>query len=107
MLVPTHTKKDTSHPKAKEKPQQDGRRGKIAFRIKPHARQRPLEGSNKPCVHQDTEAPQRLTRPAFECLSVSCGGKGQKWAATWTKALAAADLGHTACGISPLGGSCH
>ena len=29
-------KKDTPHPKAKEKFQQDGRRGEIAFRIKPH-----------------------------------------------------------------------
>ena len=25
----------------------------------------------KPCVHQDPEAPQRLIRPAFQCLSVS------------------------------------
>jgi len=29
-------KKDTPHPKAKEKSQQDGRRDEIAFRIKPH-----------------------------------------------------------------------
>ena len=28
-------KKDTPHPRAKEKPLQDGRRGEIAFRIKP------------------------------------------------------------------------
>ena len=28
-------KKDTPHPKAKEKPQKDGRRDEIAFRIKP------------------------------------------------------------------------
>ena len=40
-------KKDTPHPRAKEKPQQDGRRGKIAFRIKPHTCQRYLDGSNK------------------------------------------------------------
>ena len=40
-------KKDTSHPRAKEKPQQDGRRGKIAFRIKPYTHQRCLESSNK------------------------------------------------------------
>ena len=39
-------KKDTPHPRAKEKPQQDGRRGEIAFRIKPHACQRCSEGSN-------------------------------------------------------------
>ena len=45
MLDPT--KKDTPCPRAKEKPQQDGRRGKIAFRIKPHAHQRISEGSHK------------------------------------------------------------
>ena len=30
------------------------------FRIKPHTCQRHSEGSNKPCVHQDPETPQRL-----------------------------------------------
>jgi len=58
----------------------------------------------KPCVHQDPEAPQRLTRPAFECLSVFCGSMGLQWPATWKGALAAADLGHLACGISSLEG---
>ena len=29
-------KKDTTHPREKEKPQQDNRRGEIVFRIKPH-----------------------------------------------------------------------
>ena len=47
------------HPRVEE-PQQDSRRGEFAFRIKPHSRQRCLEGSNKPCVHQDPETPQRL-----------------------------------------------
>ena len=45
----------------------------------------------KPRVYQDPEAPQRMIRPAFECLSVSCGVMGQQWAATWTGALAAAE----------------
>ena len=40
-------KKDTPHPRAKERPQQNGRRGKTVFRIKSHACQRCLEGSNK------------------------------------------------------------
>ena len=40
--------------------QQDGRRGKITFRIKPHTCQRCSEGSNKPWVHQNPETPQRL-----------------------------------------------
>ena len=46
--------------KGKEKPQQDGRRGKIVFRIKPHTCQRCSDGSNIPCTHQDPETPQRL-----------------------------------------------
>ena len=50
-------RKDTPRPRAKEKPQQDCRRGKIMFRIKPHTHQRHLEGSNKPCAHQDPETP--------------------------------------------------
>ena len=40
-------KKDIPHPRAKEKPQQDGRRGKIMFRVKHRTCQRHLEGSNK------------------------------------------------------------
>ena len=51
---------DSPHPRAKEKPQQDCRKGKITFRIKPHTCQRHSEGSNKPCVHQNPETPQRL-----------------------------------------------
>ena len=38
------------------------------FRIKPHTRQRCSEGSNMPCVHQDTETPQRLRQ---NCVWVS------------------------------------
>jgi len=53
-------KRDAPHPRAKEKPQQDGRRGKITFRIKPHTCQRCLKGSKKPCAHQDPEIPLRL-----------------------------------------------
>ena len=45
-------------PRAHEKPQQDGSRGKIMFRIKPHIHQRHSEGSNKPWGHQDPETPQ-------------------------------------------------
>ena len=48
-------KKDTPHPRAKEKPQQGGRRAEIVFRIKPHTHQRCSEGSNKPHEHQDPE----------------------------------------------------
>ena len=53
----SHQKKDTPHPRAKEKLQQDGRRGDIAFRTKPHISQRHSEGSNKSSVHHDPETP--------------------------------------------------
>ena len=69
--------------RAKEKSQQDGRRGKIKFRIK-HC-QRCSEGSNKPCVHQDPKTPQKLSQ--------SCGGTGQQWPAAGAGVLGAADLG--------------
>ena len=59
---------DIPHPKAKKKPQQDGRRGEITFIIKPHTHQRHSEGSNIPCVHQDPETPQRLRQ---NCVWVS------------------------------------
>ena len=39
--------KDNQHPRTKEKPQKDGSRGEISFRIKPHTLQRCLVGSNK------------------------------------------------------------
>ena len=48
MLDPT--KKDIPCPGAKEKPQQDGNKDEITFRIKPHTCQRHSEDSNKPCV---------------------------------------------------------
>ena len=78
-------------PRAKEKPQQDGRRGKITFRIKPHTHQRHLEGSNKtlcaPGPRNSTEIEPEL------CLSVCCRGTGQQWTAAGAGALGAVDLG--------------
>ena len=47
MLDLTTKKKDTHCSRAKEKPQQDARRGKIAFRIKPHTHHLCAEGSTK------------------------------------------------------------
>ena len=75
------TKKNAQYLRAKEKPQQDDRRGEITFRIKPHSHQRP---------HRDR------ANPAFGCLSVSCGVTGQQWPAAGTGPLTAADLGGTA-----------
>ena len=46
-------------------------------------------------------------RPDCECLIISSGGTGQQVPSTGAGSLGAADLGHTACDISPLGGGCH
>ena len=102
-------KKDTPHWRAKEKPQQDGRRGAILFKIKSHTHQRCLEGANKTsCAPESRKSlHKRLSETSFECLNVSCGGRGQQWPATGTGVLAAADLGGAECGISPLRGGCH
>ena len=101
-------KKDT-HRRAKEKLQQDGRRGAILFRIKSHTHQRCSEGANKTsCAPEPRESLHtRLSETSFECLNVSCGGMGQHWSATGTGVLAAADLGGAECGLSPLGGGRH
>ena len=55
-----HTKKRYPAYKGEGEPQQDDRRGEIAFRIKPYTSRRFLEGTNKPCAHQDPETSQRL-----------------------------------------------
>ena len=48
-------KKYTPRQRAKEKPQQDGRRDKITIRIKPHTQLRHSEGSNKTlCAPEDS-----------------------------------------------------
>ena len=69
-------KKDTPHPRAKEKPQKDGRRGKIVFTLKLHTRQRCLDGSNKTLCAQGHRDPTE-TEPDLP-LSVSYGGTGQQ-----------------------------
>ena len=66
-------KKDTSHSRVKEKPQQESRRGEIAFRIKPHTSGRHLEVSNKtlcppgPRGPMETEPDMPLSGPAVTC----------------------------------------
>ena len=61
--------------------EQDGRRGKIMLTIKPH--RDAWRTQTKPWVHQDPEAPQRLSQTClwvFECLlwrhasAVACRG---------------------------------
>ena len=81
--------KDIPCLRTKEKPQRDGSRVKIMFRIKPHTHQRLLEGSQKTLC---TPGDPTETEPEL-CLSVSCGGIGQQWPAAEAGALGAADLG--------------
>ena len=40
----------------------------------------------------------------FACLSVSCRGTNQQWPTAGAGIQGAVELGHTVCGISPLGG---
>ena len=90
--------------RVKEKPQQDDRRGKLHWESNPlytrHAKR-----AQATLVHNKSQRPHRVwTRSDFECLSVSCGGMGLQWPDAGAGALVAAELGHPACGISPLGG---
>ena len=84
--------KRTPRSRAKEKPQQDGRKGRIIFKIKSHICQRYLEGSNKTCVHQEPDPTK--TEPELY-LSVCCRGMGEQRTAAGagTGALGAVDLG--------------
>ena len=84
-------KKYTPYPGAKKKPQQDGRRGEITFRIKTYNGLRCSEGSNKTLCARGNSRDR--ARPVFECLSVSCEGTSQKWTAARAGPLGAADLG--------------
>ena len=69
-------RKDTPHPRAKEKPQPDSRRGKTAFRIKAHTRQRHSEGSNKTlCAPGTTNRPRDWGRATTILLVF--GSQGQ------------------------------
>ena len=84
------TKKDTPHAKAKEKPQQDGRRGKITFRIKPHTARDAQQAQTKPCAPQETietepDLPLSVSVSPVEVRVIS----GLIWAGT----LGAAGLG--------------
>ena len=97
-------KKDIPHPSAKEKHHQDCTREEIAFRIKPHTRQRCLEGSNKilctpgPRHPTETEPDRCLSLLQRHGSAVVCL-RGSEFGSSY--------LGHTACGISHLGEGHH
>ena len=69
MLDPT--KKDTPRPRAKEKPQQDDRRGEghNHFKIKPHTCQRCLKCRNKTLC---TQRPKERSSDIYKRLSQTC-----------------------------------
>ena len=83
---------------AKDNPQQDGRRGKITFRIKSHTHQRCSEGSIKPCVHH---------RPHQTCLWVSEHLLRRHGSAVACRRGRGSGCSSPGCGINPLGGGRH
>ena len=87
MLDPTHTHKDTSHPKAKAKIPRIQSPNKMVGGVKPHLESNPItardarRAQTKLCVHQDPKAPQRLSQTClsvFECLQ-SRHGSAVAW----------------------------
>ena len=102
ILDPTNKRYSTS--KAKEKPQQDGRRGKIMFRAKSHTRQRHLEGSNKTLCAPGPRYPAEM-EPDL-CLSL-LQWYGSAVVCCRDRGSVCNYSGHTACGISHLGGGHH
>ena len=91
----SHQKKDIPYPRAKEKLQQDARRGKITIRIKPLTYQRCSEGWNKTCVHwkpgeRNGDPRSDWPRLAHECPGVSGCGVDWWWPAVELGALSAA-----------------
>ena len=93
-------KKDTHHPRAKEKPQQDCRRGEIMFAIKPHTHQS-LEGSNKTLCARGSRDPTEM-EPDL-CLSLLQRSRSAV-ACCRGRDSGCSYLGHAACSISPLRG---
>ena len=68
-----------------------------------------LEGTNKPCAHQDSgersSDPKNEARLACEHPGVSGGGVGQQWPATGSGTLNTTFLGVVgSAGINPFGG---
>ena len=52
-IPPKKKKKNTQCPRAKEKPQEDGRRGKIMLESNPIPTRDARRAQTKPCMHQD------------------------------------------------------
>ena len=86
MLNPT--KKDTPHPRAKDKPRKRIGGAKSCLESNPIPT-RDAQRVQINLVHTRTQRPMETETGL--CLSVSCGGMGQQWPATG--ALGAADPG--------------
>ena len=91
MLDPTK-KKDTHVQGQRRSPsKQDCRRGKIAFRIKPHNLPETLRGLKQTLCTPGPRDPTE-TEPELS-LTGSCRGMGQQWTAAGAESLDAVDLG--------------
>ena len=88
---------DNLLPKAKEKPQQDDRRGKITFRIKPHTYQKVQTALCSPGARDARD----WDRTVCECLLWRCGE------AVGCHGGRGSGCSRAGCGISPLGGGHH
>ena len=86
---------------------------KIVGGAKSHLEPNPIpardtqRAQTKLCVRQNPETPQRLCRPGFECLNVSCRGTARQQPTAGAGALGAATLAYRPYGISPLGKGHH
>ena len=77
-------KTEAPYPRAKDKSQQDGRRGEITFRIKPHTCQRCSEGSKNLCTpgprdptETESDLPLSVWVPPAEAQASSNLPRGQ------------------------------
>ena len=102
--IPSKKKKDIPRPGTKEKTHKDCRRGEITFKIKLHTHQRCSEGSKENLVHI------RIKRSHRDMLDL-CLSLVNRYRSAVTchrgKGSGCSYLGHTACGMSPLGGGRH
>ena len=78
-IVGSHQKKDIPHPKVKEKPQQDSRRGKIVFRIKPHTCQRHSESMCAQTKPLCTPGPREMNSDTYKRLGQTCLWVFEAW----------------------------
>ena len=94
-------KKDTPHPREKEKSQQDVRRGEIEFRIKPHTCQNAWRAHTNLVLTRTQRLHRDWARTVFECLLQSYGS------AVACRRGRGSGCSRPGYGISSLGGGHH